>query len=378
MMPRLDKLQTLVGREALRLLKNPSALMVLGLLLAFSLLLALSRNDKKPAMICMIVHSDKLAASGPGGTASDFVEKLTKAAKKTNTIRVGPLSRIPVYHEQRVYPPNTCAIELLELPASNGSSSQLSVAYRYPGGKSEVLEPFLRWFWPIAVDHFGRVNVVEQAATASRSMSATALVMERLQSGSLSELMNAELAAAILLLVVQFVTCCQLIVSFTSQDRERGTLTALALSPITMSELLQAKILFHLLLSALGCGAVIAVLKPSALLHGSLWVTLLLTSLGLCSVGMVIASLTKTQSAASLLALCYMLVGAVVFYLATKFSAFAGLKSFAFENYSFGMVFLSLQRPIPLSRATDLPPMLALVGGWLATATLLFRTRGWR
>ena len=375
MMPRLDKVRTLVGREVLRLLKNPSALLVLGLLISFSLLLALSRSDKKPTMTCWIVHPDKLAASG---APSDFVEKLTRAAKKTNTIRVGPIGRIPVYREQRVYPPNTCAIELLELPTGDGSSSQLSVAYRYPGGKSEVLEPFLRWFWPIAVDQFGRVNVVEKASTASRPMSATALVMERLQSGSMSDLMNQELAAAILLLVVQFVTCCQLIVSFTSQDRERGTLTALALSPITMSELLQAKILFHLLLSALGCGAVIAVLKPSALLHVSLWATLLLTSLGLCSVGMVIASLTKTQSAASLLALCYMLVGAVVFYLATKFSGFAGLKSFAFENYSFGMVFLSLQRPIPLSRATDLPPMLALVGGWLAAATLLFRTRGWR
>ena len=122
----------------------------------------------------------------------------------------------------------------------------------------------------------------------------------------------------------------------------------------------------------------IAVLKPSALSCGSLWATLLLTSLGLCSVGMVIASLTKTQNAASLLALCYMLVGAVVFYLATKFSAFAGVKSFAFESYSFGMVFVSLQRPIPLSRATDLPPMLGLVAGWFAAATFLFRTRGWR
>ena len=378
MMPRLDKVRTLVGREALRLLKNPSALMVLGLLVAFSLLLALSRNEKSPALSCWIVHPDPLVASEPGGISIAFIEKLTQAAKQTNTIRVMPFSRIAVVREQRMYPPFTCAIELLELPADDGSSTRLSVAYRHPGGKSDVLEPFLRWFWPLAVDHFGRVRVVEQAPAASRPTSATALVMERLQSGSLKDLMSEELAAAILLLVVQFVTCCQLIVSFTSQDRERGTLTALALSPITMSELLQAKILFHLLLSALGCGAVIAVLKPSALTHASLWATLLLTSLGLCSVGMVIASLTKTQSGASLLALCYMLVGAVVFYLATKFSAFAQLKSFAFENYGFGMLFLSLQRPIPLARATDLAPMLALVVGWLTAATWLFRTRGWR
>ena len=106
--------------------------------------------------------------------------------------------------------------------------------------------------------------------------------------------------------------------------------------------------------------------------------TLLLTGLGLSSVGMVIASLAKTQSSASLLALCYMLIGAVVFYLATKFSAFATIKSFSFEHYSFGMVYLSLQKSIPLSRATDLRPMLMLVVAWLTAATLLFRSRGWR
>lgn len=375
MMPRLDKLKTLVGREVLRLVKNPSAILVIGMLIAFSLLLALSRNDKKPVMQCLIGHPDGLK---PGTQQSEFIEKLTCAARKTNTIRIGPLNRVPVFHEQRVYPPNTCAIEILGLPSPDGSPAELSVAYRHPGGKSDVLEPFQRWFWPIAMEHFGNVKVLEKAPSSSRPMSSSALVMERLQSGSLSELMNADLAAAVLLLVIQFVSCCQLIVSFTSQDRERGTLNALALSPITMSELLQSKILFHLGLSAIGCSAVIAVLKPSALIHGTLWMTLLLTSLGLCGVGMVIASLAKTQSAASLLALCYMLVGGVVFYLASKFSAFAGLKSFAFENYSFGMVFLSLQRPIPLLRATDLLPMAALVLAWLVTATLLFRSRGWR
>ena len=377
-MPRLDMLRPLIGREVLRLVKNPSALLMLGMLVAFSLLLALSRGDKKAPMTCVIVHPDKLTTVDWGGTATDFIKKLTRQAKTTRTIGVIPLSRVPVYRGQRVYPPNTCAIELLDLPTSDKGKSQLTVSYRHPGGKSDVLEPFLRWFWPIALDHFGHVAVVESEPTSSRPKTAAGVVMERLQSGSLTELMTEELAAAVLLLVIQFVTCCQLIVSFTSQDRERGTLTALALSPIRMSELLQAKILFHLALSAIGCCAVIAILKPAALSHASLWATLILTSLGLCGVGMVIASLARTQSAASLLALCYMLVGAVVFYLATKFSAFAWVKSLAFENYSFGMIFLSLQQSIPIARATDLQPMTFLVAGWLVAATLLFRARGWR
>jgi hypothetical protein len=131
-------------------------------------------------------------------------------------------------------------------------------------------------------------------------------------------------------------------------------------------------------LSAVGSAAVIAVLKPAALVHASLWATLLLAGLGLCSVGMVIASLTKTQSSASLLALCYMLIGAVVFYLATRFSAFAFVKSLSFEHYTFGMLYLSLQRPLPLRLTSDLGPMLLLVVVWLTVATSLFRVRGWR
>lgn len=377
-MPRPDKLFVLVEREARRLYKNPSALMLIGLLVAFSLLLVLSRNDKKAKMVCWIVYPDQATHAAETASPREFIQKLSLGASKTNTIRVVPLSRVAQYRQQRIYPPGTCAIELLQLPSADGSGTKLEVAYRHPGAKAEVLEPFQRWFWPIAVEHFGKIAVAEQAPTISRPTTASALVMEKLQSGSISDLMNEDLAAAILLLIIQFVTCCQLIVSFTSQDRERGTLTAMALSPITMTELLQAKILFHLTLSVVGSAAVVAVLKPAALGHAALWATLLLTGLGLCCVGMVIASLAKTQSTASLLALCYMLIGAVVFYLATKFSAFAAVKSISFEHYSFGMVYLSLQRQIPLSRAVDLAPMLLLVTGWLTAATYLFRTRGWR
>lgn len=377
-MPRLDKLFALIEREARRLYKNPSALMLIGLLVAFSLLLVLSRNDKKSKLVCWIVYPDQASQVTDAESPAEFIGKLSQRASKNDTIRVVPLSRVAQYRQQRIYPPNTCAIELLQLPSPNAPNTKLGVAFRHPGAKAEVLEPFQRWFWPIAVEHFGKIAVAEQVPTISRPTTASALVMEKLQSGSISDLMNEDLAAAILLLIIQFVTCCQLIVSFTSQDRERGTLTALALSPITMTELLQAKVLFHLTLSVLGSAAVICVLKPAALSHISLWATLIVTSLGLCAVGMVIASLTKSQSTASLLALCYMLVGAVVFYLATKFSAFAAVKALSFEHYSFGMVYLSLQRQIPLSRAADLAPMLLLVTGWLTAATYLFRTRGWR
>ena len=61
-MPRLDKLYALVEREVMRLYKNPSALMLIGLLVAFSVLLVLSRNDKKAKMVCWIVYPDSATA----------------------------------------------------------------------------------------------------------------------------------------------------------------------------------------------------------------------------------------------------------------------------------------------------------------------------
>ena len=376
-MPRLNMLLTLMQREAMRLIKIPSALMLLGLMVTFSILLVLSRSEKKPPIGCWIVYPDAFDSFPQGEFKNDFLKALSQQAKQNRSIRMVPMGQVPKLREQRVYPPLTCAIELLDLPGAS-EGAKLSIAYRHPGTKSEVLEPFLRWFWPIAVDHFGQIAVQEKAPAISRPVSAATLVMEKLQSGSVGDLMNEDLAAAIQLLIIQFVACCQLMVSFTSQDRERGTLTALALSPITMTELMQAKLLFHLGLAGVGSACVVAVLKPVALANASLWVTLLLTGLGLCSVGLVIASLSKSQSSASLLALCYMLIGAVVFYLATRFSAFATLKSFSFEHYSFGMIYVSLQRSIPLASAVDLRPMLALVAVWLTAANILFRTRGWK
>lgn len=375
-MPRFDKLKALVEREVMRLVKNPSALMLVGLLVAFSLLLVLSRQDKKPKMSCWVVHPDITETTSDD--ARKFVDELISRSAASEGVRAVPISKVPLFRQTRVYPPSTCAIELLKLPDEREDKRGLVVAYRHPVGKAEALEPFLRWFWPVALNHYGKVSVAERAPMISRPASAAAIVMEKLQSGSISELMNEDLAAAILLIIIQFVTCCQLIVSFTSQDRERGTLTALALSPITMLELLEAKVIFHLGLSAIGSAAVVAVLKPAALANGTLWATLFLTGLGLCCVGIVIASLSKSQSTASLLALCYMLIGSVIFYLATKFSAFASVKQLSFEHYSFGMVYLSLQRPVPLLKAFDLVPMFIIVAVWLALATVLFKHRSWR
>ena len=102
-MPRLDKLYALIEREVMRLYKNPSALMLIGLMVAFSVLLVLSRNDKKAKMVCWIVHPDSATAATADESQQAFIRKLSERAEKSDTIRVVPMSRVQVYRQQRVY-----------------------------------------------------------------------------------------------------------------------------------------------------------------------------------------------------------------------------------------------------------------------------------
>ena len=386
MIPRPRMLAILVGREARRLRKNPSALLLLGLLTAISVLLSLSRPGPKPVMNCWVVYSE----------ASPWTELLRKRAADNPRIRVVSMAEVKSVSGFRVYPPHDSAIELVghvsnvhvppepdadghveNVPHDKPHDGKIAVRFLYPGNDPNVIAPFSQWFWPATAEHFGSTAPIE-VATLPITGSSRSAVMERLKQSSITELMTEEFVATILLIIVLFVTCCHLQVSFTSQDRERGTLTALALTPSSISELLLSRYLFHLALGWTACAVIVAILRPVAFGHPLFWLTTFLASIGLVSVGTVMASLARTQAAAGVLSLCYMLFGGVIFYLATKFSAFGLLKDASFESHSLPLLFLSLKQNVPLEKAPGLTNLAALVGAWTVAASWLFRQRGWR
>lgn len=366
MIPRPRMLAILVGREARRLRKNPTALLLLGLLIAISVLLSLSRPGPKPTMNCWVVYEHE----------SPWTERLRQRAADDSRIRVVAMTDVKSLGGWRVYPPQDCAIELMG-QVSDRPDGKIAVRFLYPGNDPNVIAPYLQWFWPVTAEHFGSTAPFS-ATTLPITGTSRAAVMERLKQSSVSELMTEEFVATILLIIVLFVTCCHLQVSFTSQDRERGTLTALALTPASTSELLLSRYVFHLALGWSACVAIVAILRPGAVSHLSLWVTIALASIGLVSVGTVMASLARTQSAAGVLSLCYMLFGGVLFYLATKFSAFGLIKDASFESHTLPLLFLSLKQELPLEKAPGLPKLAGLVGAWVVVASWLFRQRGWR
>ncbi len=382
MIPRPRMLAILVGREARRLRKNPSALLLLGLLTAIAVLLSLSRPGPKPQMNCWVVYSE----------ASPWTDLLRQRAANNPRIRVVSMAEVKSLSGFRVYPPHDCVIELVgqvsNLPAppepdQNGQienlphDQKINLRFLYPGNDPNVIAPYLQWFWPATAEHFGSTAPFA-ATTLPITGTSCGAVMERLKQSSITELMTEEFIATILLIIVLFVTCCHLQVSFTSQDRERGTLTALVLTPASTTELLLSRYIFHLSLGWTACAVIIGILRPVAFAHPLFWVTTALASIGLVSVGTVMAALARTQAAAGVLSLCYMLFGGVIFYLATKFSAFGSLKDASFESYSLPLLFLSLKQNLPLEKAPGLINLAGLVAAWTVAASWLFRQRGWR
>jgi len=381
-MIRSSMVRILINRESRRLWKNPSALMLIGLLSAVALLMATSR----PVSNNTGIQSGASAAS-QGDTdvwliydhQSQWLGYLSDNLPETPVIRIVQRDRVPVENNQLRVPPGDAIVEITYGDArqtSHGTAfGKVVLNGRHPGKDPTILEPFWNWFWPTVTTYHTRGLRFEQSVEPLAVQTAAS---KSLEDTSVADLVTNELIATMLLLIVQFFACCHLLVSFTAQDRERGTLSALVLSPANTSEILLAKFIFHLLISIAGCTAIVAILKPIVLTQPVLWLVILLTSIGLMCVGTCIATLTKTQAAAALLALCYMLGGTVLFYLSTKFTAFGIIKQMAFENYTFPLIYSTMQHPVSVFHATGLGSMLVIVCVWIVIARTCFYRYGWR
>ena len=292
-MIRSGMIKILMAREFRRLLKNPSALMLLGLLSAVALLMATSRPVSEPAN-----------QPGTGGAAqaavniwliydqrSAWLDHLAENLPETPTIRIVHRDRVPVENETWKLPARDAAVEVVygdEFETSQGVAfGKVTLKGRYPGKKADVLAPFWDWFWPALAEYHTQGLRFEQSAEPLNIQSPDAPTS--LEDTSVADLVTNELIATMLLLIVMFFACCHLLVGFTAQDRERGTLSALVLSPASTSEILLSKFLFHLLISLGGCTTIVAILKPIVLTQPVLWLVILLTSVGLMCVGTCIA-----------------------------------------------------------------------------------------
>ncbi len=367
-MIRRRMVRILFNRELKRLRKNPSALMLIGLLAAIALLAATSdpstassrsRTVANPKVLVVFDRFDKRVAA------------LIRARphSDSNTVKFG--ARHTVMRGNLPIAPSDWSV--VELNNNSAAHRSANVVAHFTGDDAAALEPFWDWFSPAFASAYhakGWMNRTVQKRTKFLS--------RPIQDSSLSDLIQTEIIGTTLLLMVQFFSCCHLLVSFTAEDRERRTLNALALSPASLGEIMFAKALFHLCLSISGCALITTIVSPGSLASPLLWTTIVVTSVAMMSVGTCIATLAKNQASAGMLALCYMMAGAILFFLSTKLFAFRILKGFAFESYTFPLLYSIFKHPNAAPVPTQLTPLLALAIGWVLTARTCFYRFGWR
>lgn len=340
--PRL--ILTLARKDAMRLLRNGPALMLLGLFVAVAFLAGTSGlvdgdsgaraagSSAKPGDATWIVYWEE----------SEWLEQLERRAPPELRLRfvaaedIGPGG----------YPADVCVIELRE-PRFFKDRQQVRqpVQYLYPGSDPRVLWSVTRWFFSVSLEHFGEMpqffETIRPLVPPSRSQG-TRAALERV---TVADLLSLSLLATVILTTVLFFACCGLMVSLTAQERECGAVRALLLTPATFLEFLAAKALVHISLAMAVVGMVMGALLPTVLGSLLFWATILLVCIGYFSVGLLIASFSSNQTAPNLLSFGYLLAIGALNLLGHRFENFQALSSVTFERHGLRLTLFSLNRP---------------------------------
>lgn len=187
---------------------------------------------------------------------------------------------------------------------------------------------------------------------------------------------RAAIATGMVVFALYF-ACVYLLPTLNCEERERGVLLAQALTPASPAELLAAKFLFY---PAFGLGlaaTLAAIYKPEVLSSLFFWLSLLAVGGGFLGIGMTIAAWAKTQRAAFLGGMCYLLsVSMVLLICATNGIPF--LSNLAVEYHGPRILHAALSGTVQHYHWLHLLGALVLAAAWLFAAGWVFRRRGWQ
>jgi hypothetical protein len=312
-----------------------------------------------------------------------------------------------------VYPTGTGAIQLRQLSAEKSPTGRptVHVYVWHPEGEPHALAPYEAWFWretrralgEQARRHLSAADALpdpvfdpdnrwvlieahrrfQEQVEAARPKFETGrpplvpdLAIDRRGLGGKVLDFRAAIATGMVVFALYF-ACVYLLPTLNCEERERGVLLAQALSPASPAEILAAKFLFY---PALGVGlaAILAgIYKPAVLGSLFFWLSLVAVGAGFLGIGMTVATLAKTQRAAFLGAMCYLLsVSMVLLICSTNNIPF--VPYLAVEYHGPRILHAALSDSVQYYHWLHLIGALGLAAAWLAAAGWLFRRRGWQ
>ncbi|MBX9627102.1 MAG: ABC transporter permease [Gemmataceae bacterium] len=287
-----------------------------------------------------------------------------------------------------VYDPGVGAIQVRQPPGG-----PVRVSVWYPDGDPAALARFEGWFWREA-----RRAFADEARRAGRELppdppfgpDETWLVLEahgRLRDragAAVPELaidrkglggavldIRAAVATGMVAFALYF-ACVYLLATLTCEERERGLLLAQALSPASPAEIVAAKALFYPALGGALAAIVAGAYRPAVLADPFFWLSLAAVGGGFLGVGMTVAALARTQRAAFLGAMGYLLAVSLLLLGCTA----AGVRwvpYLAVEYHGPRVLHAALTGAVSEDHWGHLLAAAGLAAGWLLLAGWLFR-----
>jgi len=237
----------------------------------------------------------------------------------------------------------------------------------YPGTDATSMAVFESWFWQETL------NFVQEAGPGDEL---PCFLPSKRSSLIGSSDFGLSIATGLVLFAV-FLINVYLMPSLQAEEREKGLLLAQMLSPATFVEILSAKLVFYLACSLALGGVLAGLTRATVLVTFYFWLALTTAGLGSWGLGMTIASLTRSQRAASLGALSYLL--AVACLLAVLRQAGIPEVSQIFVEFHYPrLLHAALNDSVQQSHWYSLLMATVLSLAWCGAGVFVFRSRGWR
>ena len=137
------------------------------------------------------------------------------------------------------------------------------------------------------------------------------------------------------------------------------------------------KLLFYPTVAVIFAGLLGGLMNPAVLGRPIFWPTIVVLAFGSMGIGMTIACLAKTQRAASMAALCYMLVLTTVLLICQQ-NNIPFLPQMSLEYHGPRILTAAISNSVGSAHYLELAETLILAVAWNAFATIAFRKFGWQ
>jgi hypothetical protein len=308
-----------------------------------------------------------------------------------------------------VYPTGTAAIQIRQPLADKSPTHRdtVRVAVWHPDGDPTALATYETWLWKemrrayaeqarkkgaalppdpefdgenqwILAESHKRFQEQVAAAAGSGGVVATVPDLEVSRRGLGGKVLDlrSTIATGLVVFALYF-SCVYLLPTLNCEERERGVLLAQALTPASPAEIVAAKFIFYPGIGLLLAVTIAAVYKTALLSSLFFWLSLLSLAGGFLGIGMTIASLARTQKAAFLGGMCY-LMSVSMLLMICSLNGIPFLPYLAIEYHGPRVLHAAISGDVYWYHWYSLLGAFLLAVVWLFTAGWLFRRRGWQ